>query len=231
MERRQVLTACGTVLTGILAGCGGGGGEATPTGTAAPTATTTATPAATATDTPEPTSTTTATEAETPTATATATPGPDGPTHDLGESFTVGSGDEAIGYRIIDLYRADRVGNQANSATADGTFLIIILELSNPRSNSVSFPNNNFLVWNEEQILYLDDNATPKIGDDDRIDVQPIGTTTVLAGSSKTGAVVFDVDPDRTYWIRINPTGDSGESHYVPIGSVSEVSELQGSFT
>lgn len=227
MERRKVLTACGTVLTGALAGCGGGGGgeEATPTGTAESTAT--GTPTATATDTPEPTATVT----EEPTATATATPGPDGPTHDLGESFTVGSGTEAIGYRIIDLYRADRIGNQANSATADGTFLIIILELSNPRRNSISFPNNNFLVWNEEQILYLDDNATPKIGDDERIDVQPIGTTTVLADSSKTGAVVFDVDPDRTYWIRINPTGDSGETHYVRIGSVSEVEELRGSFT
>jgi len=227
MERRTVLTACGTVLTGMLAGCSGGGGDATPTGTADSTATATETPTATATDTPDPTATAT----ETPTATATATPGPDGPTHDLGESFTVGSGSEAIGYRLIDLYRADRVGNQANSATADGTFLIVILELSNPRNNSLSFPNNNFLAWNEEQILYLDDNATPKIGDDDRIDVQPIGTTTVLAGSSKTGAVVFDVDPDRTYWIRISPTGDSGETHYVPIVPVSEVQELQGSFT
>jgi hypothetical protein len=208
----------------MLAGCGGGGGGSEPTATA--TATETATPTA------EPTAT--ATETATPTAepTATATPGPDGPTHDLDESFTVGSGDEAIGYRVIDFYRADRIGSPANSTTANGTFLIVVLELSNPRSSSISFPNNNFLVWNEEQIRYLDDDATPKIGDDDRIDVQPIGTTTVLAGSSKIGAVVFnDIDPDRTYWIRVNPTGDSGESHYVPIGVVSEVEALQGSFT
>lgn len=229
MERRTVLTGCGTVLAGLLAGCSGGGDEATATetGTAAATATATEAPTATATETEtaEPTAT------ETAEPTATATPGPDGPTHDLGESFTVGSGSEAIGYRIIELYRADRIGSQANSSTANGTFLIIILELSNPRNSSISFPNNNFLVWNEEQIRYLDDGATPKIGDDDRIDVQPIGTTTVLSGSSKTGAVIFDVDPDRTYWIRINPTGDSGETHYVPIGAVSEVQELQGSFT
>lgn len=228
MERRKILTACGTVLTGALAGCGGGGGgDATPTGTADPTATATDAPTATATATSDPTATAT----DAPTATATATPGPDGPTHDLDESFTVGSGNEAIGYRIIDFYRADQIGSQANNATADGTYLIIILELSNPRSSSISFPNTNFLVWNEEQVRYLDDDATPKIGDDERIDVQPIGTTTVLAGSSKTGAVVFDVDADQTYWIRINPTGDSGETHYVPIGSVSEIQALQGSFT
>ncbi|WP_049937528.1 DUF4352 domain-containing protein [Haloplanus natans] len=231
MERRHVLTACGTVLTGMLAGCGGGGGDATATETAEPTATETAEP--TATETAEPTATETAepTATETAEPTTTAAAGPDGPTHDIGESFTVGSGDEAIGYRIAELFRADRIGSSANNSTADGTYLIVILELSNPRDEPISFPNNSFLVWNEEQILYFDDEATPKIGDDDRLDVTPIGTATVLAGSSKTGAVVFDVDPDRSYWIRVNPTGDSGETHYVPVGSVSGVEELRSSFT
>jgi hypothetical protein len=228
MERRNVLTACGTVLAGVLAGCSGGGGESTPTGTA--TGTATETPEPTATETPEPTATATEME-EAPTATATATPGPDGPTHGLDEAFAVGSGNEAIGYRILELYRADQIGSQANNATANGTYLIVVLELSNPRSSRISFPNNNFLAWNEDQILYLRDGATPKLADDDRIDVQPLGTATVLAGRSKTGAVVFDVDPDRSYWIRINPTGDAGESHYVRIGPMSEVAELQGSFT
>jgi len=227
MERRHVLTACGTVLTGMLAGCGGGGGEATATETAESTATATAESTATATETAEPTAT--ATETAEPTTTAAA--GPDGPTHDIGESFTVGSGDEAIGYRIAELFRADRIGSSANNSTADGTYLIVILELSNPRDEAISFPNNSFLIWNEEQIRYLDDEATPKIGDDDRLDVTPIGTTTVLAGDSKTGAVVYDVDPDESYWLRINPTGDSGETHYVPVGTVSDVEELRSSFT
>jgi len=225
MERRRILTACGTVLAGALAGCSGGGGESTPTGTAEATATATETATATVTETAEPTAT------ETAEPTATETPGPDGPTHDLGESFTVGSGNEAIGYRVIDLFRADQVGSSANNSTADGTFLIVVLELSNPRDSAISFPNNNFLAWNEEQIRYLHDTVTPKIGDDPRIDVEPIGTATVLSGSSKTGAVVFDVSPDRSYWIRINPTGDSGETHYVPVGAMSDVDQLEGSFT
>ena len=212
----------------MLAGCGGGGGDATPTGTA--------TGAATATDTPEPTAT--ATEAPDPTATDTPEPTAteaasslDGPTHDVGESFTVGSGNEAIGYRIVEFFRADRVGSSANNSTADGVYLIVVLDLTNPRDNILSVPNNNFLAWNEEQILYLDDEATPQIGDDDRIDVQPLGTATVLSGNTKTGAVVFDVDPDRNYWIRVTPTGDSGETHYVPVGLASEVQELQRSLT
>ncbi|AXG05227.1 DUF4352 domain-containing protein [Haloplanus rubicundus] len=229
MERRNVLTACGTVLTGLLAGCGGGGGgDATPTGTATAEATATETeaPTATATEAPEPT----ATDTPEPTATEAAS-GPGGPTHEVGESFTVGSGNEAVGYRIVDFFRADQIGSSANNSTADGTYLIVVLDLSNPRDGSLSFPNNSFLAWNEEQILYIDDEATPQIGDDDRIDVEPIGTATVLSGNTKTGAVVFDVDPDRNYWIRINPTGGSGESHYVPVGPVSEVQELRSSMT
>jgi len=230
MERRKMLTACGTVLTGMLAGCGGGGGDATATSTATatsePTATETEAPTATETEAPEPT----ATETEAPTATEAAS-SLDGPTHDIGESFTVGSGNQAVGYRIVELFRADRIGSSANNSAADGTYLIVVLDLTNPRDGILSFPNNNFLAWNEEQILYLDDEATPQIGDDDRIDVQPLGTATVTSGNTKTGAVVFDVDPDQNYWIRVTPTGDSGETHYVPVGLASEVQALQSSLT
>jgi len=225
MERRRVLTACGTVFAGLLAGCSGGGDDATAEPTATETAT--ATPTATATATAEPT----ATETETATPTATETPGPDGPTHDVGESFTVGAGGNEIGYRVTNLFRSERIGDQTNFSDADGTFLIVVLELSNPRDDSLSFPNNSFVVWNEEQLRYLDDEATPKIGDDSRINTQPIATTTVLSGSSKTGAVVYDVSPDREYWIRVQPTGSSGETHYVRVGNVSDVEKLQGSIT
>jgi hypothetical protein len=220
MERRRVLTVCGTVLTGALAGCGGGGGE------------TTSTPTATATDAPAQTDTAaeqTATATPEPTETGTATSGVDGPTHELGESFTVGSGENAIGYRITDLYRADQLGSSANNATADGTFVIVILELSNPQSDATTFPRNEFLVTNEEQIRYIDENSTPLVDDDDRINVGPLANATVLAGSSKTGAVVFDLDPDRSYWIELRPIGSEGETHYVDIGVVSDLPALQSS--
>ncbi|WP_299330960.1 DUF4352 domain-containing protein [Haloplanus sp.] len=217
MERRRVLTVCGAMVSGLLAGCGGGGGDgATATGT-------TATETSTATEATAPTETAT----ETPAPTATATPSP--PTHDVDEAFTVGTGGNEIGYRIIDLFRTDEIGNSANSSTADGTFLIIVVELSNPQNDSISFPRNEFIVGNEEQIRYVDPLATPKINDDDRIDTEPLATTTVLSGESKTGAVLFDVDPDRSYRLRLLPTGDSGETHYVDIGPISEIQELEGS--
>jgi len=219
MQRRRVLGICGTLTAGLLAGCGGGGSESTPTGTATDTETATAT----------------ATDTETPTATATAEPtetaasGPGGPTHALDESFVVGTEGNRIGYRIIDFYRADSVGSSANPATAEGTFLIVLLEFENPQDDATTFPQNRFLATNEEQIRYLHDRATTSIGDDDRIDAQSVATTTLSAGQSASGAVVFDLDPDRSYWLEIRPTGDGGETHYVEIGPVSEIQALESS--
>jgi hypothetical protein len=220
MERRKMLTACGTVFTGLLAGCSGGGGE-DGDGDATPTATATTEPTATETDAP----TATATEAPEPTE----TPASGGPTHGLDERFTVGSGENAIDYRIIDFYRTDRIGSSANNRTADGTYLLILLEFYNPQNDATTFPRNQFIVGNEEQIRYVDEDATPLVSDDDRIDTDPLLNATVLAGSSKVGAVVFDLDPDRSYRIRFLPTGGEGETHYLDIGTISDIQPLESS--
>ena len=222
MERRKMLTACGTVFTGLLAGCSGGGGEdGDGDGDATPTATATTEPTATETDAP----TATATEAPEPTE----TPASGGPTHGLDERFTVGSGENAIDYRIIDFYRTDRIGSSANNRTADGTYLLILLEFYNPQNDATTFPRNQFIVGNEEQIRYVDEDATPLVSDDDRIDTDPLLNATVLAGSSKVGAVVFDLDPHRSYRIRFLPTGGEGETHYLDIGTISDIQPLESS--
>jgi hypothetical protein len=208
---------CGTVVAGLLAGCSGGGGsDGTPTGTATATETATETP--------------TTAPTETPTATPTETPsGPDGPTHALDESFVVGTDGNRIGFRLIDFLRADSVGSSANPATADGTFLVVLLEFDNPQDDATTFPQNEFLATNEDQIRYANERATTNVGDDDRLDAQPLATTTLSAGQSATGAVVFDLNPDRSYRIEIRPTGDSGETHYVEVGQVSEIQPLESS--
>jgi len=220
MQRRRVLGICGALATGLLAGCSGNS-ESTPTGTAEPTATATATP--------EPTATATATPTETAEPTATPATGPGGPTHELDESFVVGGDGSRINYRFIDFYRADSLGSSANPATADGTFVIVLLEFGNPQDSAISFPPNSFVASNDEQIRYIDEEATPKVDDDDRLDTQPIATTTLSAGQSAAGAVVFDLDPEQSYWLEIRPTGKGGETHYVEIGSVSEIQTLESS--
>lgn len=222
MKRRTVLTKCGTLVTGALAGCSGGGGS-TETPTETPTGTATATPTATETATPTETATETATD--TPTATATATPS--APTHQTGETFTVGTGDNAIRYTIHGFYRSDRLGSDASHTDAEGTFLVVILTLGNPQQQSISFPNNDFLAVNDTTIRYIDDSGTRSIDNDDRINVPPIGDATVLAGSSKKGAVAFDLDPSQSFRLKITPPGADDPVHYVPVGPISEVQQLE----
>jgi len=221
MERRRVLTLCGTVTTGLFAGCsGGGGGGSNPT----ETETETATPTATAT----PTETATATPTETATATPTETPGPGGPTHELDETFTVGSGDDALGYRIIDFYRTDYIGNSVNRETANGTFLLVIMELSNPQDAAVSFPRNNVAVVGGQTRRYLDQSGTRRLSDDDRLDAPALGSSTVPTGESQAGVVPFDIPAEGSYRLEISPL-ESGETHYVSVGTLSEIQTLEGS--
>jgi hypothetical protein len=227
VKRRTLLSGCGTVLAGFLAGCGGGsngdgGGGTTPTpsggsGTPTPTAT------------PEPTPT-----PETATETPAPTPTPQqstGTTHELGEEFTVGEGGNAITYRIRELYRTDRIGSNVNNTTADGTFLIVILEFTNPTDRPVSFPRRVFRLQEEDSWQRFDRDGTQRINADERLNVNQIGDATLNAGKTATGAVAFDVDPDGSYRLWITPTDAETPEHFVPVGEVSSVSELQGSLT
>jgi hypothetical protein len=61
------------------------------------------------------------------------------------------------------------------------------------------------------------------------VDTQALGSATLLSGSSKTGAVVFDLDPDQSYWLELRPTGDAEDTHYVEIGTISEIQALESS--
>ena len=107
--------------------------------------------------------------------------------------------------------------------------LLFALLDENPQDAAISFPLNSFIATNDEQIRYIDEGATPKVDGDDRLDTQPIATTTLSAGQSAAGAVVFDLDPEQSYWLEIRPTGKAGDTHYVEIGSVSEIQALESS--
>jgi hypothetical protein len=217
MKRRELLAASGTVLTGLVAGCSGGssGGTSTETETATATETPTATP--------------TATETPTSTPTQTAVPTPTAPTHALDEEFTVGEQEHAITYRVQGFYRADRIGNSASFADADGTYLIVVLTLSNPRDQPISYPTNHVRANSENPFQYFDERATEKIASDERINVPPIATSTILPGKSKTGAVAFDVASTGTYRLEISPTNAKEPMHRIDVGPISDVEKLQTS--
>lgn len=216
MKRRQVLSGCGAVLATTLAGCGGDSGSdggSTPTETAGSTDTPMETPM----------------ETETMgTPTATETMGSD-ITHELGEQFTVGEGENAIQYTINNLYRTDTIGGTVNNETADGTYLLVVVTVSNPRSERFSFPRNRFRVRRPETWSYFNTAATEKIQADERINVSPIGDATILPGETVQGAVAFDIRPSGSYRLWIQPTGETTPNHYVDVGEISAVQEIRQS--
>jgi len=228
MERRRLLLGGGALLAGIVPGCAGGDSGETPT----PTEETTPTEVEVTiegsfpeTETPSPTPTATATPADTPTASPTPTAA--GITHDINTRFTVGDSGEAIGYRIVEYARTDRLGNQASLEEANGTFLVVVLEVTNPQDELIVLPRNEFRVRSPQTWHKYDTDGSVKIDSDSRIDRRSLVNASIRSGSSRTGAVAFDVDPDSSYRVWIFPTGDEDTpEHFVPVGDISAVPRL-----
>lgn len=237
MDRRRMLLGCGALLSGTLGGCLGGsesGPETETPATATPTAkevsledggTNAETP--TETPTPAPTETPTATPAQTETPTATPTPTAAGITHETGERFTVGEGENAVTYRLIEFRRADEIGGGFNSSTADGTFLIVTVEVTNPQSDIITLPRNEFRTRSPDTWHKFDRDASADIDDDKRTSESSIENTSIRSGTTERGAVAFDVNPESSYRMWIFPTGPANTpEHYVDIGPISAVAQL-----
>jgi hypothetical protein len=234
-RRRAVLALAAVGLSGCTGL--GSGGSATPTGPPAetPPPTATRTPSERPASTPGPTPTATPSQSPEPTSTPTArrttapTPTPDrqGITHETGTEFTVGEGDHAITYRIVELYRATEVGGPAERTAADGTFLIVVVEVTNPQSEVVALPEGYFRIECGEATPRFEFAASEALESDGRIDVPSLADYPISSGETVTGAVAFDVSPDDSCRLWLMPTERPlTPEHYVPIGEVSSVPRL-----
>lgn len=206
MKRRTLVATLASVAIGSTAGCSGGsGGDETTT-----------------------TEPTTATETSTPAATPTATGTPAPPIHGLDEPFVVGEGDHTIPYTVSGLYVADRIGHEGMGETADnGRFLIVILSIENVTDQTIDVPTGNLVVRGEGVIAHVDQAASETVASDDRINVPSLALATVPSGETRTGALLYDVSPDNSYRLRVTPTGDRGEVHYVSIGPIGDLRSLE----
>jgi hypothetical protein len=238
MKRREILVGCGTFLAGVATGrlvdfdipfqSQQSPGTPTPadTQTATPmtvtleaTDTPSETPTAAPTDTPEP--------ADTPTPTPTFTP--DGIVHSLGDQFTVGEGGQAITYRIVDFYRANELGSEVSKTTAEGVYLVVIVEITNPRDSRIVLPLNDFRLrsFGLNDWFTFAENGSKQIETDSRIDAVDLATNSVSSGETVTGAIAFDVELDADYWIWVTPDGEEETpEHFVEIGDVADVERL-----
>lgn len=230
MNRRRLLFGCSTALAG-LAGCLGGldTTEETPvqTPTDTPTAAPTESPTATPTESP------TATPTESPTATPTrtprrtVTPAQNSFSHDVEEQFTVGSDRTAVTYRVLRYRKAERIGDSMSWVDADGVFLLVYLQVTNPQDRRIAIPRDDFRIKSPETWYKFSEEATQKIESEDRIDVRSLAVQGVEPGQSITGALAFDVDPDSSVRVWVTPMkGPDTPQHFVPVGRLSIVQEL-----
>ncbi|MFB6161159.1 MAG: DUF4352 domain-containing protein [Haloferacaceae archaeon] len=206
MKRRQALAAVVTALTRGAAGCSGGGGTDTETTGATATPTPTSTPTATATATP----------------TATPTPTPTQPTHEVGESFTLGS----VRYTVDALFTADALG-PTRTEEADGTFLLAVFTVENLRSETLNSPVGEVTLRAEGVIKNLDRGASEAAAADDRLDVESLAAATVAPNETAQGVIGFDAPAGPDYRLEVPPPSGDGTAHVVPVGDLADVERLQ----
>jgi hypothetical protein len=236
LPRRTVLALAAAVVGG-LPGCAAFGDDAAdtptdlppdePTPTPSPTPASTPAPTPTPTDTPAPTPS--PTPAPTPTDTPAPTPTPDqrGITHEVGSQFTVGEAGHAITYRPVAFYRSEDVGGPAQRVTAEGTFLVVVVEVTNPQSEVVALPRGYFRLRCGSATPRFEPAASEALNTDDRLDARSLADHPISAGETITGAVAFDVAPDASCRLWILPTERPlTPQHFVPIGDVSSVERL-----
>lgn len=210
-----LFAALGAVLPGgDTAPAAGPAADAPPASTATPGADATPAPTAEATAAPPAESTPEPTPA--PTAQPTATP-ESGTSHAIGESFQVGSGAQAIQYTVASASTTDHVGQGSFGEDADGTFVVVELQMTNVGDESLDLSTTPFrLVDSQGREFEVDTDALIYL--DDAIVFEQLNP-----GLEKRGLIVFDVPAGSEYRLRIDPAGlfSGAESHTVTLGSVS----------
>lgn len=146
-------------------------------------------------------------------------------THELGETFEVGSGGKSIRYTVQEVVVADEIGGETMAEEADGRFVIVILNLENTGDESLDITNRNLkLVDSEDREFEADTEASMYLESDSRVDVEAITFDQLQPGLDVERAVIFDVAAGQSYTFKADPAGvfSAAESHYVPIGDVPE---------
>jgi len=166
-------------------------------------------------------------EGDEATATPTITPTQQPLVHEINESFTVGSGDQSIEYRAVDAFFQESVGSSAVSAKADGVYFVVILEMENVGDESFDISDRHLrAVDDEDREHEADFEASAYADRDPRIGVEGITYDQLNPGLTATRTVVFDVNPDADYRLKIEPVGafSNADTHYVTIRGVESES-------
>ncbi len=145
--------------------------------------------------------------------------------HDIDESFRVGSGAQSIRYIVEGGSLATEIGASSINTEADGVFIIVILNMENVGDQSIDITSRHLRVVDSQGREFdADTGANIYIEQDSRFDVDGITFEQLQPGLQQTRAVVFDVGPNESYALKVDPAGmfSGANIHYVALGNVPE---------
>jgi hypothetical protein len=144
-------------------------------------------------------------------------------THEMGEAFTVGSGDNAVRYTVEEATTADRIGPTNFGVEADGSFVIVTLEVENTGSEPFIATTEHLKLFDVEgRTFSTATEAEIYIEQDSRFDAGSMSFEELQPGLSITRNLVYDVPPNQGYGLRVEGASmfSTAEPHHVPLGQV-----------
>jgi len=145
--------------------------------------------------------------------------------HEIGDTFTVGNGDQTVEYVVESATAYNEIGGQYSSEEASGVFAVLVLKMTNQTDETVDVSSNHLKMVNEEEQQFdADAGAGVYVDSDPRIDADSISFEQLNPGLSVSGAVVFDLKPGATYQLLVEPIGffSDASSQRVNIGTLEE---------
>lgn len=147
---------------------------------------------------------------------------PETVTHQIGDTFSVGEGDQVVEYTVNSANTYEAIGGEFSQQEPNGIFLVVQLELSNQSDESFRITSNAFSALDSEGNSFdPDTEASIYVEQDSRVDGEAISFSQLNPGLSSSGVLVFDVPEGEEMRLQIEPSGmfDTGSTHEVELGS------------
>jgi hypothetical protein len=144
-------------------------------------------------------------------------------THEIGEPFTVGTGDNAVRYTVKEATTADQIGGEMLGVEADGSFVIVTLEVENTGTEPFIATTEHLELFDAEgRTFSTATEAGIYIEQDSRYNAGSISFEELQPGLSVTRNVVYDVPTGQSYGLRVKGTSmfSTAEPHHVLLGQV-----------
>jgi hypothetical protein len=146
------------------------------------------------------------------------------PVYDIGQTFTVGSGDKTVEYVVNSVDAYSSIGSGAVSEDASGVFVVVVLEMTNQSEETIDVSSNHLkLIDDQDREFDADAGASVYVESDDRINAEGFAFEQLNPGLSTSGAVIYDVSPGTTYELMVEPVGifSSANSKRVDLGEIT----------